>query len=194
MCTHGLSWAAERATLIAAALDGAATRTGTIEETAGLTQVLYQIRTPSGDFDATFVVWSAMTQPFKRRLDFDSPGSDRATAYPYQRATLDKELKSKLINDCLSDVVIYGGQHGDPIRAAMKPVVCRGLGGTPAAGQLCDFTGADLDRPIAIVAESLGGKILFDAARVIYEEIRPAPRASSAIAHGLRPCKRCTSW
>ena len=185
MCTHGLSWAAERATLIAAALDGTATRTGTVEETAGLMRVLYQIHTPAGDFDATFVVWSAMTQRFKRRLDFDSPDGDRATAYPYRRATLNKELKNKLINDCLSDVVIYGGQHGDPIRAAMKPVVCRALGGTPAAGQLCDFAGADLDRPLAVVAESLGGKILFDAARVIYEEMRPVPRASSAIAHRL---------
>ena len=78
MCTHGLSWAAERATLIAAALDGTATRTGTVEETAGLMRVLYQIHTPSGDFDATFVVWSAMTQRFKRKLDFDSPDGDRA--------------------------------------------------------------------------------------------------------------------
>ena len=92
-------------------------------------------------------------------------------------------LKTKLINDCLSDAVVYGGQHGDPIRAAMKLAVCRELGGTPAAGQPCDFTGAELDRPIAVITESLGSKILFDAARAIYEEARRGSGERAAMAH-----------
>jgi hypothetical protein len=183
MCTHRLNWAADRATRIAAALGGAATETGAVEETAGLTRVLYLISTPGGDFDAAFVVWSPMTRPFKRELDFDAPGSDRATSFPYQRAIMNGALKTKLINDCLSDAVVYGGQHGDPIRAAMKLVVCRELGGTPAAGQPCDFTGAEIDRPIAVVTESLGSKILFDAARAIYEEASQAAAARTEMNH-----------
>jgi hypothetical protein len=182
MCTHKLNWAADRATRIATALGGAATQTNAVEETAGLTRVLYQIHTPGGDFDAAFVVWSPMTQPFKRELDFDSPGSDRATSFPYERATLNGALKTKLINDCLSDAVIYAGQHGDPIRAAMKMVVCRELGGTPVAGQPCNLTGAALDRPIAVITESLGSKILFDAARAVYEEVGPAAGARAAMS------------
>ncbi len=174
MCTHQLNWAADRATRIAAALGGTATQTGAAEETAGLTRVLYLIDTPGGNFDATFVVWSPMTRPFKRELDFDEPGSDRATSFPYQRAMMNGALKTKLINDCLSDAVVYGGQHGDPIRAAMKLAVCRELGGTPVDGQPCDFTGAEADRPIAVITESLGSKILFDAARAIYEEASQA--------------------
>jgi hypothetical protein len=181
MCTHELNWATDRATRIAAALGGTATRTDAIEETAGLTRVLYRIDTPGGEFDATFVLWSPMTQPYKRRLDFDAPGRDPATSFPYQRATLNGALKTKLINDCLSDAVVYGGEHGDPIRAAMKLAVCRELGGTPVAGQPCDFTGAELDRPIAVITESLGSKILFDAARAIYEEAREVAGARAAM-------------
>ena len=86
-------------------------------------------------------------------------------------------LKTNLINDCLSDAVVYAGQHGDPIHAAMKLAVCRELGGTPVAGQPCDFTGAELDRPIAVITESLGSKILFDAARATYEEVGQAAGA-----------------
>ena len=181
MCTHELNWAADRATRLAAALDGTATQTRAIEETAGMTRVLYQINTPGGVFDATFVVWSPMTRLFKRELDFDAPGSDRATSFPYRRATMNGALKTNLINDCLSDAVVYAGQHGDPIRAAMKLAVCRELGGTPIAGQPCDFTGAELDRPIAVITESLGSKILFDAARAIYEEVGQAAGARAAM-------------
>ena len=90
-------------------------------------------------------------------------------------------LKTNLINDCLSDAVVDAGQHGDPIRAAMKLAVCRELGGTPVAGQPCDFTGAELDRPIAVITESLGSKILFDAARATYEEVGQAAGARAAM-------------
>ena len=181
MCTHELNWAADRATRLAAALDSNATQTRAIEETAGMTRVLYQINTPGGVFDATFVVWSPMTRLFKRELDFDAPGSDRATSFPYRRATMNGALKTNLINDCLSDAVVYAGQHGDPIRAAMKLAVCRELGGTPVAGQPCDFTSTELDRPIAVITESLGSKILFDAARAIYEEVGQAAGARAAM-------------
>ena len=98
-------------------------------------------------------------------------------------------LKTKLINDCLSDAVVYGGQHGDPIRAAMKLAVCRELGGTPAAGRPCDFSGAELDRPIAVITESLGSKILFDAARAIYEEARRGSVSVPRWSTDLRPCR-----
>ena len=76
--------------------------------------------------------------------------------------------------------MVYAGQHGDPIRAAMKLAVCRELGGTPVAGQPCDLTGAELDRPIAVITESLGSKILLDAARAVFVEGRPAAGGHSA--------------
>ena len=177
MCTHELNWATDRATRIATALDGTATQTGTVEETGGLTLILDQIRTRGGDFDATFVLWSPMTRHFKRTLDFDAPGSDRATSFAYQRASLNGALKTKLVNDCLSDAVVYSGQHGDPIRAAMKLAVCHELGGTLVAGQPCDLTSAGPERPLVVVTESLGSKVLFDAARAVYHDVGIRVRA-----------------
>jgi hypothetical protein len=181
MCTHEMSWATDRATRIATALRGAATRVSAVEATGGLTRVLYHINTPGGEFDATFVLWSPMTQALKRALDFDSPGSDRATSFPYKRATLNGTLKTALVNDCLSDAVIYAGQHGDAIRAAMKVAVCRELGGIPVDGRPCDLTGAAPDRPTAVVTESLGSKVLFDAARAVYEDVGPGSDARAAM-------------
>ena len=78
MCTHEMNWAADRAMRLASALGGAATQTGASEETTGLTRLLYRFDTPGGEFDATFVLWSPMTQSLKRELAFNSPGSDRA--------------------------------------------------------------------------------------------------------------------
>ena len=183
MCTHELNWATDRAMRIATALGGAATQTGAVEETGGLTRILYQIRTRGGDFDATFVLWSPMTRTFKRTLDFDAPGSDRATSFAYQRASLNGSLKTELVNDCLSDAVVYSGQHGDVIRAAMKLAVCHELGGTPATGQPCDLTNAGPERPIVVITESLGSKVLFDAAKAVYHDVGPDPAARAAMNH-----------
>lgn len=181
MCTHELNWATDRATRIATALDGAAIQTGAVAETGGLTRILYRIHTSGGDFDATFVLWSPMTRPFKHTLDFDSPGSDRATSFPYQRAMLNGVLKTDLVNDCLSDAVVYSGQHGDPIRAAMNLAVCHELGGIPVAGQPCDLTHAAPERPMVVITESLGSKVLFDAARAVYHDVGSDPGARAAM-------------
>jgi len=181
MCTHEPSWAADRASRIATALGGSATQTGTTTDPGGLTRILYHIDTGGGDFDATFVLWSAMTRAFKRTLDFDSPGQDRKTAFPYTRATLNGSLKTALVNDCLSDAVVYSGRHGDPIRAAMKQAVCRELGGKPLAGEPCDLTDAPPARPLVVITESLGSKVLFDAARAVYHDPGPNPGARRAM-------------
>ena len=183
MCTHELNWATDRAMRIASALGGAATQTGAVEETGGLTRILYQIRTQGGNFDATFVLWSPMTRSFKRTLDFDAPGNNRATSFPYQRASMNGSLKTELVNDCLSDAVVYSGQHGDVIRAAMKLAVCHELGGTPATGQPCDLTNAGPERPIVVITESLGSKVLFDAAKAVYHDVGPDPAARAAMNH-----------
>ena len=91
------------------------------------------------------------------------------------------ELKTQLVNDCLSDAVVYAGRNGDLIRAAMKLAVCHELGGTTVAGQPCDLTNAGPERPIAVITESLGSKVLFDAARAVYYDVGPDPDARKAM-------------
>ena len=102
------------------------------------------IHTRGGDFDATGTV-VANNATLQAHTRLDAPGSDRATSFAYQRATLNGALKTELVNDCLSDAVVYSGQHGDLIRAAMKLAVCHELGGTLVAGQPCDLTSAGPD-------------------------------------------------
>jgi hypothetical protein len=177
MCSHDMRWVADRATRIAKAMSGTATQTNVMAETGGLTRVLYQIHTRNGDFDATFVLWSPMTQPFKRTLTFDSPGDDPENSFPYQRATMNGELKTKLVNDCLSDAVVYSGQHGDPIRVAMKQAVCHELGGVAVVDKPCDLTHAIPERPTVVITESLGSKLLLDAAQAVYDEADVDPEA-----------------
>jgi hypothetical protein len=92
-------------------------------------------------------------------------------------------LKTELVNDCLSDAVVYSGQHGDVIRAAMKLAVCHELGGAPATGQPCDLTNAGPERPIVVITESLGSKVLFDAAKAVYHDVGPDPAARAAMNH-----------
>ena len=100
-----------------------------------------------------------MTRHFKRTLDFDAPGSDRASARsPTSAPSLNGALKTELVNDCLSDAVVYSGQHGDPIRAAMKLAVCHELGGTLVAGQPCDLTSAGPERPPVVVTRASAAK------------------------------------
>ena len=64
-----------------------------------------------------------MTRHFKRTLDFDAPGSDRATSFAYQRATLNGALKTELVNDCLSDAVaIYLMANQIPLLDIASPM------------------------------------------------------------------------
>jgi hypothetical protein len=109
-------------------------------------------------------------------------------AFPYTRATLNGELKTALMNDCLSDAVVYAGKNGDPIRGAMQQAVCNFLGGVIATEHgisACDLSGAALDRPTAIVTESLGSKFIFDAVRAVWDQGQRAPVRQAGLARRL---------
>src|SRR5205085_7825688 len=134
--------------------------------------------TLKGGLTITFLIWSPMTSAYKSTLDFDKPGTNGDVAFPYTRAMLNGELKTSLINDCLSDAVVYSGKNGDPIRGAMRQAICNFLGGviaTEHGAPGCDLSGAKLDRPTAIVTESLGSKLIFDAVRAVWDEGQRAP-------------------
>ena len=80
-----------------------------------------------------FLSWSPLTASYKAALAYDGSTIDGAGV----RATLNRELKGGLVNDCLTDVVVYGGPNGNNIRQAMNDAVCEALGGR-FDGNECD--------------------------------------------------------
>ncbi len=109
-----------------------------------------------------FFDWSPLTRPFKPRTIGDIEAS-QGNPYTYDRATVNRDLKQGLIKDCFADVVVYLGKNGDRIRSDAQVAVCDLLDGAfdPTTG----CAGASGARFTALVSESLGSTVLFDAFR-----------------------------
>lgn len=176
MCTHSADWAHGAVSNIYAALGG----TGKVElvpSPVGDTGiVLFQqiLTTPRGSIRANGILWSPVTTPIKTRLCYDqthksaacrSTGS--AVPYPYERATLNRILKDTILDDCLSDAVIYQGVARDDINQRIQQAVLQALatsGGVAASGEAAAAVAAvDPRTPLIVVTESLGSKVAFDA-------------------------------
>ena len=173
MCSHDERWARDRISRIEAVLGVPAILRPPYVTDDQPYYINATYHTPSGELTITFLVWSPMTRPYKSSLAFDAPGANGDIAFPYTRATLNSELKASLMNDCLSDAVVYAGKNGDSIRGAMQQAVCNFLGGvirTERGVSACDLSGATLDWPTAIVTESLGSKFIFDAVRAVWDQ------------------------
>jgi hypothetical protein len=124
------------------------------------------------------LVWSPLTAPLKRQLDYDNTGTPSGCSAANsamtagggeckpKRASLNGYIKDKLLNDCLSDAMIYEGASRDAIRDAMVESVSRIIESNPNG-----------DRTLAVVAESLGSKILFDALSSMLESRQPRTQA-----------------
>lgn len=172
ICPHHPSWVQDRADLLAAEL-GAAPHPLTFPP--GTPTDEYSVDDPiqvgTRSLDATFLVWSPLIDPYRRNIAFDRPVGQPGGQYPWKRATLNGELKSMLMDQCLVDAVVYLGKNGDRIRAQTEKAVCRILGGDiPAGDTACSFAGGPPPEKIAFVTESLGSKVLFDAIRKIWND------------------------
>ena len=188
MCSHDESWARDRIGRLEAVLGVPAVIRQPFREDDQPYYLNATFNTPSGGLTVTFLIWSPMMRPYKASLAFDMPGSNGDIAFPYTRATLNGQLKTNLMNDCMSDAVVYSGKNGDPIRGAMQQAVCNFLGGVVATDHgvsTCDLSGAKLDRPTAIVTESLGSKFIFDAVRAVWDQSQHAPVRRAGLARRL---------
>jgi hypothetical protein len=192
MCTHDGSWAVDAVANVYAALGGTdkvALAPVDVEDT-GI--VLYQqmLATPRGRVRANAILWSPLTTPLKGRLCYDQtdksatcPPAEAAKAYPYQRAKLNRILKDTILDDCLSDAVIYQGQSRDQINERMQRAVLQAVatsGGKRAPGDLA-LAAASVDErvPLVVVSESLGSKLAFDALFKLSQSPAPDMRAAA---------------
>jgi hypothetical protein len=172
MCTHDAAWANHGIDRIAGVVSA-----NVPEQTAvGANGIQLIERTQQiGGTPVRFhaLVWSPLTAPLKRQLGYDNTGTptgcsaaDSGGECKPKRASLNGDVKDKLLNDCLSDAMIYEGASRDAIRDAMVESVSRIIESNPNG-----------DRSLAVVAESLGSKILFDALSSMLESRQPRTQA-----------------
>lgn len=170
MCTHDATWANRGIDHIAGVVSANVPEQAT--QSANGVQVVERTQQIGGTpvrFHA--LLWSPLTSPLKRQLDYDNTGSpsDCSAAGSGEckpkRARLNGYVKDNLLNDCLSDAVIYEGASHDAIRDAMVESISRILESNPNG-----------DHTLAVVAESLGSKILFDALSSMLESRQPRTR------------------
>jgi len=101
------------------------------------------------------LVWSGLTRGSKQALCVDNSVASPSCPQPGfngKRAKLNEELKSGLFNDCLSDAIIYLGDQGAIIREAMEAAIIE-------VGRLRGTQ----PRPLVIISESLGSKLVADS-------------------------------
>lgn len=188
MCTHPSSWVDDRLQLLATAAGG---RTETLEVRPvgrhGATLRTERITMPNRTIEVKFLNWSPLTAPYKKALAYNRPTFDHGTT-AYQRAILNKELKAGLVNDCLTDVVVYSGPNGQIIREAMQEAACDSMGGRMAGGR-CDMAEGASPAMLGIVTESLGAKLLFDALLTLWDNVSGNPDQTRRLATGLAAIK-----
>ncbi|MFN7194707.1 MAG: hypothetical protein ACK5U4_25000 [Rhodospirillales bacterium] len=174
MCRHDMDWAIERSRLVGEALGLKGAPPKPVPRAVAPVQTATaRFSTDDGDLQITFLIWSPLTDGHRNALKFDTPDEKRPP-YPFERASLNAALKRSLLNDCFVDAVVYSGPQGDPIRTAMRTVLCDTLGGAARSDESCAIAPGKGSR-IVLVAESLGSKILSDAVRHVVQQPGAAP-------------------
>jgi hypothetical protein len=175
MCTHGKDWATTSIARLSSMIGGPKEPPISSETVPDTATILHraELATPHGTIRATAVVWSPIVAPLKSQLCYDQStrsGSCKTHAaeappYPYTRASLNRDLKDGLLNDCLADAIIYQGKSRDAISAQMQRAILAAAtpGGAKLAKKSLERAAAQEPTPIAFISESLGSKVTFDA-------------------------------
>ena len=177
MCTQDAGWAERSIDRIAGAIAGHAPAAGVAPaaEGSGIQLVERTRRIAGGTVRFHALLWSPLTVPLKRQLDYDhrAEPTDCGTGQVCKpvRAALNGIVKDRLLNDCLADAVIYEGASHAAMRNAMVETVSRIIAANP-----------DPDGTLVVVAESLGSKMLFDALSSMLESNLPRTQALGQLA------------
>src|SRR5438067_1624924 len=134
ICTHDTSWADKAIDQVAGIVDAHAPPS---KAAAGggiqLVEATRQVAGGTVRFHA--IVWSALTANLKHQLDYDNTGSPTDCAVDTvckpKRAHYNGVVKDWLLNDCLSDAMIYEGDSHAAMRDAMVDTVSRVIEASP---------------------------------------------------------------
>jgi len=170
MCTHDTGWAERQIDRITGIAEAHAPAPAGAAAPPRIAVVERTRRIAGGTVRFHALVWSPLTAGLKHQLDVDMTGKPTdctaAGACRPKRASLNGYVKDNLLNDCLSDAVIYQGESHAAIRDAMVRTIAQVLDNDP-----------DSEAPLVVVAESLGSKMLFDALSAMLESWQPETRA-----------------
>jgi hypothetical protein len=122
------------------------------------------------------LIWSPLTTGLKQQLAYDNTGTPggctSAGECKPKRAYFNGKVKDALLNDCLSDAMIYEGQSHAAMQQAIIDVLARVLERSEADGA---------DGALVVVAESLGSKMLFDALTAMLQPEAPSRQRELAL-------------
>jgi hypothetical protein len=168
ICTHDEpTWITAGWDVVMKGYFPSATMTVSPKPPVGQVQIIdHEYQIGANKISGRYLIWSALTATDKAKLNYDNLPTDspRPGEFSWKRAKINGSLKASLLNDCLSDAVIYAGYRSVYIQASMQNAICEALDGTTTNG-ICNFppTYGHGNRRIVIVTESLGSRMVFDA-------------------------------
>jgi hypothetical protein len=191
MCTHGEDWANKAIDGLIKAVDSNfkpdSSSKSAIHAAAvpGITIVPRTVKLAGGTVNFSALVWSPLTASLKSQLKYDNTGEPTDCSMPGickpKRASFNGKLKDGLLNDCLSDALVYLGESRESIRTAMVAAITRVIGDSEAKARAAGVTSG----PLMLVTESLGSKVTFDAlAEMVVGSTSPQSKSAgeSAVA------------
>lgn len=184
MCTHHADWAARSVNAMMQALGSSQARLPEHQPDAptvpGTDIQLVRADVEGGGqrFRISALVWSTLTSKLKQRLDYDRTG-DRPTdcakdpVCKPQRARVNAKVKDTLVNDCFADALIYQGAGKDEIRRQVKIALMHATDPGDFKARLAmqpeealvaaTRASAAAVGSLAVISDSLGSKVFFDA-------------------------------
>jgi hypothetical protein len=175
MCTHDASWAETAIALLVNAIDAnvrPTTPTSRLmaEAVPSIQTVTKDAQVAGGTIHFTALVWSPLTTPLKEQLGYDSTGTPTDCSRPGEckptRASLNGKFKDTLMNDCLSDAMIYEGRSHDAIKKQMVSAIKSVIDNAETHSRATGVSPG----PLVLVTESLGSKLTFDALADMLEQ------------------------
>ena len=162
MCTHKQQWALDTITAMARAANHNVRplTSGVTTSQQGIDIVSATTQAAGGTINFSAFIWSGLTKAGKQQLAYDATGTPNdcateASCKP-QRAKLNGIMKDKLLNDCLSDALIYQGKEKAVINKAFVDAIT-----AVVSAQAQRNVGKSV--PLILISESLGSKMTFDA-------------------------------
>jgi hypothetical protein len=185
MCTHDAVWANKAIDSLVTAVDSnfkpAISSQQDIQAAVvpEIDIVPRTVKLAGGTVNFSALVWSPLTAKLKSQLAYDNTGEATDCSVPGEckpkRASLNGKLKDVLLNDCLSDALVYQGESRKNIRSAMVTAITRVISEGEAKAREAGTTPG----PLMLVTESLGSKVAFDALAEMVEG-NASPQIKSA--------------